>query len=90
VEMRLVVPDAASATSLAARLRLALGSEGISVRGGGQEVDIRVEHESDRSVLRILDTVDRWHDQAGVASVVMWLGERSYTLARWVPAQTWR
>jgi prophage tail gpP-like protein len=89
VEMRVVVPDAASATSLAERLSLALGSERISVRGDGQEVEVQVERESDRSVLRILDTVERWYDQAGIGSVEMWLGERSYTLARWVPAQTW-
>jgi hypothetical protein len=86
MEMRVVVPDAASATSLAERLSVAIGSERISVRRHGQEVDVQVERETDRSVLRILDTVERWYDQAGVGSVEMWLGERSYTLARWVPA----
>jgi hypothetical protein len=30
--------------------------------------------------------VERWYDQAGVGFVEMWLGERSYTLAQWVPA----
>jgi hypothetical protein len=89
MEMRVVVPDAASATSLAERLSVAIGSERISVRRHGQEVDVQVERDTDRSVLRILDTVERWYDQAGVGSVEMWLGERSYTLARWVPAQTW-
>ena len=89
MEMRVVVPDAASATSLAERLSVAFGSGRISVRDDGQEVGVQIERESDRSVLRILDTVARWHDQVGVGSVEMWLGERSYTLARWVPAQTW-
>jgi hypothetical protein len=84
--MRVVVPDAASATSLAERLSLALGSERVSVRGNGQELEIQVERESDRSLLRILDMVERWYDQAGVGFVEMWLGERSYTLAQWVPA----
>jgi len=90
VEMRVVVPDAASATSLAERLSLAVGSERISVRGDGQEVEVQVERESDRSVLRTLHAVERWYDQAGVGSVELWLGERSYTLARWVPAETWQ
>ena len=89
MEMRVVVPDAASVASLAERLKTAMGSDRISVRGDGQELGIDLERESDRGVVRVLDTVERWYDQAGVGSVEMWLGKRSYTLARWVPAQTW-
>lgn len=89
MEMRVVVPDTASVIALAERLSAALGSERISVRTDSREVDILVEQESDRGVLHVLDTVERWYDQAEVGSVEMWLGERSYTFARWVPAETW-
>jgi hypothetical protein len=90
MEMRVVVPDAASVASLAERLSGALGSERVSIRGDRGEVDVRVERGSDRSVRRVVDAVERWHDQARVASVEMWLGERSYTLTRWVPVETWQ
>jgi hypothetical protein len=82
MEMRVVVPDAASVLVLAERLGAALGAERISVNGDGREVDILVEQDADRSVLNVLYAVERWYDQAGVGSVEMWLGERSYTFAR--------
>jgi hypothetical protein len=88
--MRIVVPDATSASGLAERLSLALGPERISLWGDRGEVDVRVERGSDRTVLRVLEAVERWLDQAGVGSVEMWLGERSYRLARWVQVQTWQ
>jgi hypothetical protein len=59
MEMRIVVPDAASVTALAERLMVAFGSERISVRDEHREVDVRVERGSDRSVLHVLDAVDR-------------------------------
>jgi hypothetical protein len=52
MEMRIVVP-AANATSLAERLALVVGAERISLRGDCQEVDVRVEHESDRAILHV-------------------------------------
>ena len=90
MEMRIVVPDAASVSTLAERLEVAFGSERISVRGESREVAVRVEGESDRSVLHVLDAVERWYEKAGVGFVEMWLGERSYTLARWAPVETWQ
>ena len=91
MEMRVVPADAASVGVLSERLRLAVGSESISVNGDGREVDIRVERETDRSVLHVLDTVERWHhEQSGVGSVEMWLGERSYVLPGQVPVETWQ
>ena len=90
MEMRVVVPDTASVLALAERLSVAVGSERISVNGDGREVDIQVEHESDRGILHVLDAVERWYQQAEIGSVEMWLGERSYTFARWMPAETWR
>ena len=90
MEMRVVVPDTDSVLTLAERLSVALGSEHVSINGDGREVDIVVEHESDRGVLRVLDAVERWYQQTEIGSVEMWLGERSYTFARWMPAEAWR
>jgi hypothetical protein len=89
MEMRIVVPDAASAALLADRLTVAFGSERISLRGERREVDVLIDREPDPVILRVLDAVLRWLDQARVASVEMWLGERSYKLAWWVPVETW-
>jgi hypothetical protein len=84
-----VVPDTASVPSLAERLSAAFGSERISVDPDSREVGILVEQDSDRGVLRALDAVEHWYAQAEVGSVEMWLGERSFTFARWLPVQTW-
>ena len=46
MEMRIVVPDAASAGALAERLTLVVGAERISLLRDLQEVDVRVEHDS--------------------------------------------
>ena len=89
MEMRIVVPDDASASVLADRLAVAFGSERISLRGDRREVDVLIDREPDRAILRVLDAVERWLDHARVGSVEMRLGERSYRIDRWVPAETW-
>jgi len=85
--MRILVADGASA--LAGRLTVAFGAERISLLGD-REVDVRVEGESDRTVLGVLDTVERWLDQSAVGSAEMWLGENEYRVARWVPVEAWQ
>lgn len=85
MEMRIVVPDTESVSALSEQLMVAFGSERISVQGTSREVDVRVEGESDRSVLEVVYMVERWLDEAKVAFAEMWLGEHSYRLARWVP-----
>jgi hypothetical protein len=90
MEMRIVVPDAASATVLADRLTVTFGPERISLRRERREVDVLIDPEPDPAILRVLDAVERWIDQARVGSVEMWLGERSYRVARWVPAESWQ
>jgi len=87
MEMRIVVPDHANATVLADRLAVAFGSERISLRGDLREVDVLIDR--DPAIVRVLEAVERWLDQARVGSVEMWLGERSYRIDRWVPAETW-
>ena len=88
MEMRVVVPDATSARLLAERLSIAVGSERISF--GTDSREVLVEDESDWGIARVVDAVERWHGEADVRSVEMWLGERSYTFARWLPAVTWQ
>jgi hypothetical protein len=88
MEMRIVVPDAAEATALAEQLTIALGSERISLQGERLEVDLLIDGEPDSAIVRVVDTVERWFDQARIRTVEMWLGDRSYMLARWLPTET--
>jgi hypothetical protein len=90
MEMRIVVPDAASTGALAERLTAAFGPERISLLDDRREVDVRVEGASDHTVLRVLDTVERWLDEMAAGSAEMWLGEHSYRIARWAPVETWQ
>ena len=82
MELRIVVPDATSANVLADRLIVAFGAERVSLRDGRREVDVRIDREPDSAILRALDAVERWLDQARSGSVEVWLGERSYRYAR--------
>jgi hypothetical protein len=87
MEMKIVVQDAASATSLAARLTSVFGADRIALWRDRPEVDIRVEQESDGLVLQVLDAVERWLDQSTFGSAEMRLGEHSYKVARWIPIE---
>ena len=89
MEMRIVVPDADSATMLADQLSIDLGFERVSLRRERREVDILLDREPEPAIVGILEAVERWLDQAHTGSVEMWLGERSYRLARWAPVETW-
>jgi hypothetical protein len=89
MEMRIVVPDAASASVLAHRLGVAVGSDRITLRGERPEIDVLIDREPDSAILRVLDAVERWLDQSRVGPVEMWLGDRSYTFARCAVAETW-
>jgi hypothetical protein len=88
MELRIVVPDATSAAVLADRLVVAFGSEDVSLGDGRREVGVRIDREPDSAILRALEAVERWLDQARVGSVEMWLGERSYRFASWAPTET--
>ena len=59
MEMRIVVPVDASASVLADRLTVAFGSERISLRGDRREVDVLIDPEPDRAILRVLDAVEK-------------------------------
>ena len=85
MEMRIVVPAAGSASALADRLGTTYGTERISFSGDRPEIAVQVASESDGAVIGIVESVERWLDQTGLASAEMWLGEHLYRLACWVP-----
>jgi len=82
MKMRIVVPDTASATALAERLTTSFGSDRISRHR--RQIDVFIDREPEPAIVRVVDAVARWFEQARVGSVEMWLGERSYRLAQWV------
>ena len=88
--MRIVVADATSASALAERLTVAFGAHRISRWADPPEVGVRGGRHSDRAVLRVLDAVDGWLDQAGAGFADMRLGKRSYRVARWAPVESWQ
>ena len=85
MEMRIVVPAAGSASALADRLCTTYGTERISFFSDRAEIAVRVASESDGAVIGIVESVERWLDQTGLASADMWLGKHQYRLACWVP-----
>jgi hypothetical protein len=90
MEMRIVVPEAASTITLAERLGVVVGTERVSLLDDQSEVGVRVEGASDLVVLRVIDTVERWLDERAADSAEMWLGEHSYRIARSTPVETWQ
>lgn len=87
MEMRILVPDAASASSLAEQLVVACGSDHITLRGERREVDVLIDREP--AIVRVVDTVERWLEQTRVGTVELRLGQHSYRLARASPVESW-
>jgi hypothetical protein len=90
MEMRILTGDSESASALAAALTAAFGDARVSLRRDRPRVEVRVRGGSDQTVLRVLDTVDRWLDDAGSRSAELWLGGRSCRVAHRAPAGLWR
>ncbi len=88
MKMRIVVADGASASALALRLAAVFGGERVTLADDHPEVDLDVERGSDRTILRVLDAVERWLDGAAIASAELWLGENSYRLLKRAPIAT--
>ncbi len=91
MEMRIVAPDAADAGALAERLTLVVGAERASLPGDHQERWTSVSsmdpiEPSCTSLTRSSGGFER----ASVGSAEIWLGDRSYRLAGWVPVETWQ
>jgi hypothetical protein len=88
MEMRIVVADDANASALALRLAVVFGGERVTLADDHHEVDLDIERGSDRTILRVLDAVERWLDGAATASAELWLGEHSYRLLKRAPIAT--
>ena len=84
MKMRIVVP-AGSVSSLAERLAATYGPERVAFGRDHREVGIHVADDEERTVLGIVEAVERWLDQVGLLSAEMWLGEHLYRLAGWAP-----
>jgi hypothetical protein len=83
MEMRIVVPAVESAAALSERLASQFGTERIVLTRDRPEIRVQVVDESDRTVLRVLESVELWLDQAGLPAAEMQLGGNSYKVARW-------
>jgi hypothetical protein len=67
MEMRIMVPDRGSASALALRLASVFGGDRVTLTEDRHEVDLDIERGSDRTILRVLDAVERWQSD-GAAS----------------------
>jgi hypothetical protein len=79
VEIRVAVVDATGVHGLVGRLASVFDRSSVSFDGPCKEVRVRSEWES-RAVLLVLDAVEAWLAEAGVASAKLSLGDRSYTM----------
>ena len=79
VEIRVAVADATGVHGLVRRLAGVFGRSSVSFDGLRQEVRVRSEWES-RDVLLVLDAVEAWLAEDGIASAKLSLGDRSYTM----------
>lgn len=80
VEIRVVVPDAAEADGLLARLAALFDRSAVFFDGTRNEVRVCSEWES-RSVVAVIDAVQSWLAADGVDSAKLSIGDRSYTMA---------
>jgi hypothetical protein len=84
MEMRIMVPDSGSASALALRLASVFGGDRVTLTDDRHEVDLDIERGSDRTILRVLDAVERWLDGAAVTPRNCGLGS---THTRWPGAR---
>jgi hypothetical protein len=87
VEIRVAIPDATGVHGLVRRLAGVFDRSSVSFDGSRKEVRVRSEWES-RAVLLVLDAVEAWLSEDGVASAKLSLGDRSYTLVGAAGAST--
>jgi hypothetical protein len=90
MEMRIVVGDAVRASALAERLTIAFGTEHVSFGDSCPPGQVRIERDTDRTMLGVLDAVERWLDHAGRGCAGIWLADNSYRLARCAPIEAWQ
>ena len=79
VEIRVAVPDAARVHGLVQRLADTSGQSSVSFDDRRKEVMVRSTLES-RTVVFVLNAVEKWLAEAGVQSAKLSIGDRSYTM----------
>jgi hypothetical protein len=79
VEIRVAAAGATGVQGLVGRLAGVFDRSSLSFDGPRQEVRVRSDSES-RAVLLVLDAVEAWLAEEGVASAKLSLGDRSYTM----------
>ncbi len=92
MEMWIVPDDPRTARALADDLIATFGEDRVSLRGDRPPVEVRVRESGDgseRTVVKVLDAVDRWLQRASAGSAELRLGGRSYTMTRRAPVGLW-
>jgi hypothetical protein len=84
VEIRVTVDDATRASGLVRRLARLFDASSISFDWLRNEVRVESEWES-RAVASVVDVVNAWLDEDGVASATLSIGDRSHTLVTSTP-----
>jgi hypothetical protein len=79
VEIRVAVHDATHAPALIGRLAGLFDRSAISFDSSRKEVRVESEWES-RGVVHVVDAVEAWLAEDGIASATLSIGYRSYTL----------
>lgn len=79
VEVSVALADSTGVHGLMRRLAGVFDRSSVSFDGARREVWVQSEWES-RSVLLVLDAVEAWLAEAGVGSVKLSIGDRSYTM----------
>ena len=80
VEIRVAVTDAARVHGLMRRLGRLFDRSSVSFDATRSEVQVRSEWGS-RSVVEVIDAVQRWLAADGIRSATLSVGNRSYTMA---------
>src|SRR5690242_1137267 len=79
VEIEVTVADGTRVHGLMRRLRLLFGAQAVAYDSSAKTVDVRAEWES-RAVGTVVDAVQAWMKESGVASTSLAIGDRSFTL----------
>ena len=89
MEMRIVAGDSESARILADALTAVFGARRVFFRRDHPKFEVRVRGGSDRTVLRVLHTIDEWLNHGGSRSAEIRLGERSFTFTHQASTGVW-
>src|SRR5690349_6877020 len=87
VEIKVTVTDELLVHSLIRRLRRLFDPSAVTYDATLKQVRVRTEWES-RSVVEVVDSVQKWMEESGAASASLAVGDRSYTLVSAQPTSS--